>query len=138
MTTVQRMTAVVAVGVLALVGVACGGDDTGSPELRQAVAAELQQAISLDAQQADCFAGEMIGIYGADEMQQFVDDPENYAPAEEASPESTQNALDNCGISVMQLLEENGMQGEGTDTSAPGPNAQDPETPGGSLPTTTP
>ncbi len=114
MVTVRRMAAVAVIGVLVVAGVACSNDDSdaGSPELRDAVAAQFKIVLPLDDEQADCFAGEMIGIYGPDEMQQFVDDPEGYTPAEEASPEVTQKALEDCGIDAMELIQDRQLQGD--------------------------
>lgn len=102
------------IGTLVMAGVACGDEDNvaGSPELRGAVAEQFKIVLPLDDEQADCFAGKMVEIYGPDEMQQFVDDPENYAPAEEASPEVTQQALEDCGIDAMELVQDRNIQGD--------------------------
>lgn len=114
MVTVRRTTAAVLIGVLALAGVACGSDDaeTASPELLQSVADQFKVVLPLDDEQADCFAAQMVDIYGPDEMQQFVDDPENYSPDEEASPEVTQKALEDCGIDAMELVQDRNVQGD--------------------------
>lgn len=117
MVTVRRMAAMAVIGVLALAGVACGSDsdETASPELRQDVAAQFKVVLPLDDEQADCFAGAMLTIYGPDEMQQFVDDPDNYMPAEEASPEVTQKALEDCGIDAMELVQDRNIEGDAGD-----------------------
>jgi len=130
MVTVRRTTAAVLIGVLVMAGVACGSDDaeSGSPELLQNVADQFKVLLPLDDEQATCFAAQMVDIYGPDEMQQFVDDPENYSPAEEASPEVTQKALEDCGIDAMELVQDRNVQGDTGDINTGDVNTGDVET----------
>jgi hypothetical protein len=107
----RRMAAATVIGALVLAGAACGSDDdAANAELRGEVADQFQTVLTLDDEQADCVADQMIGIYGADEMQKFADDPDNYVPAQEASPEVTQKALEDCGINPMELVRDRNLE----------------------------
>lgn len=84
---------------------ACGGSGT-DPELAAKVADQFQVLLPLDDAQADCMAGQMLDIYGADEMTRFVNDPDNFTPTEEASSEITAKALEDCGINPFELVQD--------------------------------
>lgn len=122
MVTMRRLAAATLIGSVALISASCSsGDDTAAAdELRGKVAGQFQTVLDIDNEQADCVAGEMIDIYGSDEMQQFVDDPDNYAPAEEASPEVTQKALEDCGIDPMELVRDRSLEGDTGEIPAEG------------------
>ena len=105
MTRMRRMVAVGLVAGVALVATACGGDDNSS-SLQGQVAAEFTKILPLDGEQSNCLAGRMIEVYGTDEMQRFVDDPENFVPTDEASSETTVQALSDCGIDPVSLVED--------------------------------
>ena len=111
MTRMRRMMAIGMVAGLALVGAACGGDD-GASSLQGQVATEFTKILPLDGEQSNCLAGKMIEVYGADEMQRFVDDPQNFVPTDEASSETTVQALSDCGIDPVSLVEDR-VQTEG-------------------------
>jgi hypothetical protein len=113
MVTIRRVAAATVIGVMVLAGAACGGDDDeANVELRGEVAGQFQDVLRIDGEQADCLAAQMIGIYGPEEMQQFVDNPDTYVPAREVSPEVTQKALEDCGISPMELVREGNLEGD--------------------------
>lgn len=98
-----RLVGVVAVAVALVLGVGgCGSG--GDSELAAAVGEEFKQILPLDDEQASCIGTEMVGLYGTEEMQRFVDDPETFLPTEEASVEDTAKALDTCGIEPISLV----------------------------------
>lgn len=98
-----RLVWVVAVAVALLVAVGgCGSG--GDSELAAAVGEEFKRILPLDDEQASCMGTEMVDLYGAEEMQRFVDDPETFLPTEEASVEDTANVLDTCGVEPISLV----------------------------------
>jgi hypothetical protein len=128
-----RLMGVVAVAValvLAVGGCGSGGDS----ELAAAVGEEFKQILPLDDEQASCIGTEMVDLYGAEEMQRFVDEPETFLPTEEASVEDTANVLDTCGIEPLSLVRDTTLdelpdvelpefdlpEGDGPDVGSPG------------------
>ena len=101
-TGVNRLAVLGMVGVLGVGGVACGGGDDGA--LQASVAIQFRSILPLDEPQSDCLAGQLIEIYGTEEMQRFVDDPETYEPTDDASSDATLTALRDCGIDPVALV----------------------------------
>lgn len=96
-----RLGAVGLAAVLVLSAAGCGGTND---ELAGQVATEFQSLLPVTDEQAQCLGREMVNLYGEDEMQRFVDDPEGFLPTEEASAEDTAAVLDTCEIDPVELV----------------------------------
>ena len=90
-----------AVAVLGLGVVGCGGGDDDS--LQQAMAQQFRIVVGLDDEDSYCYAGELLEYYGAEEMQRFVDNPDEFQPSTPTDQAVLLDALDDCGIDPLTL-----------------------------------
>lgn len=95
------LTATVAVVLLGLGAVGCGGGDDDS--LQQAMADQFRIVVGLNDEDSYCYAGELLDYYGPDEMQRFVDNPDEFQPSTPTDQAVLLDALDNCGIDPLTL-----------------------------------
>jgi hypothetical protein len=90
--------------VVALLGIGvagCGGGDDDS--LQQAMAQQFRIVVGLNDEDSYCYAGELLDYYGADEMQRFVDNPDEFQPSTPTDQAVLLDALESCGIDPLTL-----------------------------------
>lgn len=93
--------AAIAVAVLGVGVVGCGGGDDDS--LQQAMAQQFRIVVGLDDEDSYCYAGELLDYYGTEEMQRFVDNPDEFQPSTPTDQAVLLGALDSCGIDPLSL-----------------------------------
>ena len=135
-TAARRLVAVAAVlGVGAVLG-GCGSSGEEDP-LQRAMAEQFSVVADLGSDDAYCYAGELLGYFGTEEMQRFVDNPGEFQPSTPADQAVLLDALRRCGIdpAALQPGGESATELELEPVEDPPTSAGDPS-PSGGVPTT--
>jgi len=102
----RRLPGIVVTLVVGLFGAAtlvgCGGDGDDDA-LQQAMAEQFRIVVGLNDEDAFCYAGQILDYYGPEEMQRFVDDPNEFQPSTPTDQAVLLDALETCGIDPLTL-----------------------------------
>jgi len=99
--TLRFVTTTIAVAALGLGVAGCGGG--GDDSLQRAMAEQFRSVVGLSDEDALCYAGELLDYYGVEEMQRFVDNPDEFQPSTPTDQASLLEALESCGIDPLAL-----------------------------------
>ena len=122
----------VVLGLVVAMAVGLAGCGSSNDELTSAVAGEFSKILPVNDEQAQCLGSGMIDLYGVDEMQRFVEDPETFVPEQEASAEQTSQVLETCEIEPLELVRDTTLQDlPELDIDQPAGSPQNPQAPSG-------